>query len=285
MKTPRICGETLSSASSSAEGKSSTSSGNVFDVLADRAREIAHCLTGHLLEVAIVHRHGHRVVPSVQRVGLSEGPTRFLVLSQPLENQTQVVERVRRLGVEPHGVLQVTTGLLEASELEGDLPLEGTVDRHLTDGLAGSPNQEQRAFEIVQVEQGLGLEVVDLRLGGAVRTGQVGTPREQQVALADGLIELTELLDQKLRAVELRSHEFGIGHCGELDLVERFVDPPFVPENLAATVVSFGSVRLCLQRLVEPGERLVRTTAVGRFHRLVQAIPVSIPILHWWAAE
>jgi hypothetical protein len=268
MKTPRICGETFSSASSSEEG-----------------RKIAHRLPGHLLEDPVVHRHGHRIVSPVQRVGLSEGPSRLLVLPEPLENQTQVVEGVGRLGVEPHGVLEVTAGLLEASELEGDLTLEGAVDRHLTDGLAGPPDQEPRTFEVVQIEESLRLEVVDLRLGAAIWAGQVGISREQQVALGDGLIELTELLDQKLRAVELRSHELRIGHGGELDLVECFVDPPFVPQDLAATIVSFGTIRVCLQRLVEPGERFLGAPAVGGLHRLIQAIPVSIPVLHVRAAE
>jgi hypothetical protein len=82
----------------------------------------------------------------------------------------------------------------------------------------------------------------------------------------------------------VRGQELGVGHHGQLELVERFLDAALVPQDLAAPVVRLGTVRVRLQRLVEPGERLVRAPAVGGFHRLIQAIPVAIVVSHGGAA-
>ena len=73
---------------------------------------------------------------------------------------------------------------------------------------------------------------------------------------------------------------FGSAVAASLELVERLFDAPLVPEDLAAAVVGLGAVGMGAQRLVEPRERLVGAPAVGRLHRLIEAIPVPIVVLH-----
>lgn len=115
------------------------------------------------------------------------------------------------------------------------------------------------------------LQLCDRLLGGAA---------EQAIAQLERFLVLAELLDQELRAVQVGRRELGIGQGGQLELVQRLVDPGVVPENLAAAVVGLGAVGVLLQGLVEPGHRLVGMATVRGFHGLVQAVPVSI-VLHF----
>jgi hypothetical protein len=219
-------------------------------------------------------------VIGVQRIGLLEGAARVVLAPEALEHQAEVVDRVRRLGIHRDRALEMLLGLLEASQLEAELALEGSVDRDLAGLLDGASHQELCALEVVDVKQRLRLQVVDLGLGPAIGLRQLGRSRQQPVAQRDRLLVLAHLLDQQLRAVQVGGQELRVGHHRELELVERLLDAALVPEDLAAAVVRLGSVRVRLQRLVEPGQRLVRAAAVGRFHRLVQAIPVAVVVSH-----
>jgi hypothetical protein len=91
---------------------------------------------------------------------------------------------------------------------------------------------------------------------------------------------LAELFDQQLDPVQVGGDELGIGLRGELELVAGLVDAALVPEDLAAPVVRLGAVGLRAQRLVEPRQRVVGATAVGGFHRPIQAIPVTVLVVH-----
>ena len=73
--------------------------------------------------------------------------------------------------------------------------------------------------------------------------------------------------------------ELAIGEGRAIEFDERFIDPPVIPEDLPAPIMGFGTIRMHAQGFVEPGESLFDTTAVGGFHRLVQAVPVAILIL------
>jgi len=94
------------------------------------------------------------------------------------------------------------------------------------------------------------------------------------------LLELGEILHQQLDPVEMGRHELRIRLDRPLELVKRLVDLALVPEDLAAAVVRLGAFRMRAQGLVQPGKRLLRAATVGRFHRLVQTIPVPIIALH-----
>ena len=85
-----------------------------------------------------------------------------------LRDQRQVIEAVGALGLQPEGALQAAPGSVVVPELEQDLALETTVDAHLGVRLDGSAQQEERPLEVIQVEERLGLEVVDLRLGAGI---------------------------------------------------------------------------------------------------------------------
>src|SRR5262249_4149121 len=94
------------------------------------------------------------------------------------------------------------------------------------------------------------------------------------------LFVLLELLDQDLDAVQVRGLVLTVGLDRALELVERLLGARGVPEYLAAAVVRFRAARIRAQGFVQPRERLVRLAVGGRFHRLVQAIPVAISIEH-----
>ncbi len=253
---------------------------HVVHVLADRAGQVVQRIRHGAAEEGVVHGGRQGVVVGIQRVGLGEGLRRLLLFPEALEHQRQVVERVAGLGVQRQRELERAPRVLEATQLEEDLALERAVDRHLAGGLEGPAREEERALEIVEVEDGLGLQVVDLALRAPVEAGQVGLAREQLVAQRNRLRVLAEVLDQQLRAVQVGGDELRIRLQRALELVERLVDLALVPEDLAAAVVRLRAVRMGAQRLVEPRQRLVRAPAVGRLHRLVQAIPVPIVVFH-----
>jgi len=135
-------------------------------------------------------------------------------------------------------------------------------------------------LKIVEVEERLRLQVVDLALGGLVGPRQLIAAGEQVIAVGHRLLELAELFDQQLGSVQVRGDELRIGHAREFELVEGFFNLALVPQNFAATVVRFGTTGMSLQGFFQPGQRLVGTTTVGGFHRLIQAIPVSILVFH-----
>ena len=66
--------------------------------------------------------------------------------------------------------------------------------------------------------------------------------------------------------------ELAVGRDRAIELDQRLVQPPVVPEDLAAAVVRLRTVGMDAQRLVEPGERLLDPSAVGGLHGLVQAV-------------
>ena len=135
--------------------------------------------------------------------------------------------------------------------------------------------QEQRALEIVQVEQRLGLQVVDLGLDRLLERGL-----QQVVGQVQGLFVLLELLDHDLDPVQLAGLVVGLGLERPLELLERLLVAAAVPEQLAAAVVGLGAFGVGLQGLVQPGQGLVRLSVGGGFHGLVQTIPVAISIEH-----
>ena len=93
---------------------------------------------------------------------------------QPLLNQREVVEGVARLRVERGRRHQRAARLAETTQLEEDLALEGAVDRDLTRCLQAPSDQEERSLEVIEIEDGLGLEVMDLGLRGAIEPRKVG---------------------------------------------------------------------------------------------------------------
>ena len=121
---------------------------------------------------------------------------------------------------------------------------------------------------------------MDLGLGAAVQPRKLGRPGHQLVTERDGLLVLVQVLDEQLDAVQVGGDELRIGAHRALELVERLVDLALVPEDLAATVVRFGALRLGSQRLVEPRERFFGAPAVGRLHRLIQTIPIAVFFFH-----
>ena len=66
----------------------------------------------------------------------------------------------------------------------------------------------------------------------------------------------------------------------DLELVQRLVDLGIVPEDLAATVVRLGTLGPRPQGLIQPGKRLFGAPTMRCFHRLIQAIPISLDIIH-----
>ena len=157
------------------------------------------------------------------------------------------------------------SGFFEATQLEVDLTVEGPVDGDLlASRLEGPPHQEQGTIQVVQVEDGLGLQIVDLGLGAAVETRELGRARHQIVAEPDRLLELDHVLDQQLDPVQVRRDELGVGGDGALVLVQRLVDGGSFRENLAALIVGFGAVGEGSQCLVEPGERFFRAPRCGK---------------------
>jgi len=186
---------------------------------------------------------------------------------------------VRGIRIERDGVLEHARGLLVAAELEEHLPFERAVDRLVARGLERAAHEEHRPLEIVEIEERLGLQVVDLGLQAAIGPGQLGPTGKQLVAELQRQLELAQLLDQQLDAVQVRRRELRIGRTGGLELVERLVDAPLVPEDLSATVVRLGAIRVQPERLVEPGQRFVDPPAVRGLHRLVEAIPVAVLVV------
>ena len=194
-----------------------------------------------------------------------------------------MIDGVSRLGVHGDGRVQAAAGLLEAAELEQELTLEGAIDTDVTGRLQRAAHEKERSLQVVAVEDRLGLEVVDLALRRAVEARQLLAAGEQLVAQRGGLLELEEVLDQQLGAIEVRRHELGVRADGALELVHRLVDLAFVPEDLAAAVVRLRAVRMRAQRLFEPSQGLIGASTVRGFHRLVEAIPIPIVVRH--AAE
>ena len=253
---------------------------HVLDVLPDRARQVVDGVAGRRPEDRVVHLPRDRVAIRVEGVRAVEGAGRILGSSEALLDEAQVVDGVGGLRVHRHGGVEAALGLLEATDLEEDLPLEGAIDGHLARGLERAPDQEEGPLQVVEVEDRLGLQVVDLGLGAAIQARQLAATRQQLVAERHGLLELGQVLDQQLGAVQVRRHELGIRADGLRELVVGLVDLRLVPEDLAAAVVRLGSVRVGAQRLVEPGQGFVGTPAVRRLHRLVETIPVAILVLH-----
>ena len=202
--------------------------------------------------------------------------SRLFEVAEPFQHEPEVVERVGCVGLERRGALELAARILEVAHLEEDLALEGAEHALFAGGLDGATHQEERAVELVLIEERLRLEVVDLGLGVAVETRQAARGREHAIALGDRLLVRAELLDQDLGAIQVRGYELGIGLRGLLELDEGLVDLALVPQDLAATVVGLGAIRMRLQRLVEPSERLVGAATVRSLHRLVEAIPITI---------
>jgi len=114
--------------------------------------------------------------------------------------------------------------------------------------------QEDRAPQIVEIEEGLRLQVVELGLKGSIETRQAAAARQQHVAALEHEFEFSDLLGEQLDAIQVGGREFRIGLDGALELVEGLVDAALVPQDLAATVAGLGAGRVRLQRLVQPGE-------------------------------
>jgi len=78
----------------------------------------------------------------------------------------------------------------------------------------------------------------------------------------------------------VRGLVLAVGLDRALELLERLLRARVVPQDLAAAVVRLGAAGIRAERFIQPGERLVGLAVGGRFHRLVQAIPVAISIQH-----
>jgi hypothetical protein len=211
---------------------------------------------------------------------LGEGALRLLGGAEPLQHQPHVVDGVTGLRIERDAGIQGAPGIREAPQLEQDLAFEGAVDGDVAAGLERAAHQEERALEIVEVEDRLGLQIVHLGLGGAIEARKVGLARQQLVAELHRLLELREVLDHQLGAVQVRRDELGIGLQRALEFVERLFDLALVPQDLTAAVVGLGALGMREQRLVEPGERLLGAATVRGLHRLVETVPVAIVVLH-----
>jgi hypothetical protein len=159
---------------------------------------------------------------------------------------------VSGFGVEGHGQLERAARILETTDLEQDLTVEGAVDGNLAHGLERPAREEEGPLEIVQIEDGLGLQVVDLSLGGAIEPGQLAIASQQRIAQPDGLLVLAQVFDEQLCAIQMSGDELRIRLEGALELVEGLVDPALVPEDLAAPVVGFRPIGVGPQSLVQP---------------------------------
>jgi len=74
---------------------------------------------------------------------------------EPLEHEAEVVGDVGGVGIDGGCVLEDLLRLLESTELEEDLPLEGAVYRMVTRRLDGASHQEDRSLQVVEVEERL----------------------------------------------------------------------------------------------------------------------------------
>ncbi len=208
------------------------------------------------------------------------GAPRFLALVvEALEHETEVVDGVRRFWIDGDTTLEHAPRLVVVAELEEDLTFEGVVETELAAGLGGATHEEERALEIVLVEERLALQVVDLGLEHAIGPRQARRAREQLVGESNGGRELAELLDQQLDAIEMRRRELAVRERRSVEFDQRLVQATVVPEDLAATVVGLGALGMHAQGFVEPGERLLDPSTVGGLHGLVQAVPVAILVL------
>ena len=135
--------------------------------------------------------------------------------------------------------------------------------------------QEERPVEILQVEVGLGLQVVDLGLDPPVQRRRQESVRELQ-----RLLELLEFLDQDLHPVQVGGVKPVISLDGPAELPQGLVVTAVVPEDLPAPVVGLGTPGVGPQGLLEPGEGLIDPSSGGGLHGLVQAVPVAVLIQH-----
>ena len=138
----------------------------------------------------------------------------------------------------------------------------------------------ERALQVVQVEERLGLEVQHLGLGGAVRARQLLVARQQPVAVLDGLLVLAELLDQELGAVQVAGDELGVGLERALELEQRLLRLALVPQDLAAAVVRLGAFGMRLDGLIQERQRGLGAAFLRGLHRLVEVVPVAVLVLH-----
>jgi hypothetical protein len=148
----------------------------------------------------------------------------------------------------------------------------------------GTPYQEDRPLEVVEVEERLALQVIHLGLQGPIGTGELGATRQQLVAELESQLELSHLFNEQLHPVQVSGRELGIGSSGGLELEQGLVDPAFVPQDLTASVVCLGATGVDTQRLVEPGQGLLDPAAMGSLHGLIQAVPVAVFVLHGFFA-
>ena len=99
------------------------------------------------------------------------------------------------------------------------------------------------------------------------------------------MIELAEVFDHELGAIQVRSDELRVRDDGPLELVERLLDPEVVPEDFSTAVVSLGTLGMGAQRFIEPGECLGGAPTVRGLHGLIQTVPVSVLASHHQSLE
>ena len=103
-------------------------------------------------------------------------------------------------------------------------------------------------------------------------------PRRERIELLDA--HQVDVVDAALLAllIEVVIDLAGAQHDA-LDL--RIGDDlAFVPEELAPPIVRFCPSGMDAQGFVEPGQRFVDAPVVRGLHRLVQAVPVAVLVLH-----
>ena len=248
----------------------------------------ASCDRGVEVLLRDLHRRGK--LDGIERVGPRKAEIRGVVgrfdaflgtalVGDPLHDEREPVDDVRRVGLAGRRALEHPPRLLVCAHFEEHVPLEGAVARLVTDRLDGPPDQEDSSLEVVEVEERLRLEVTELGLQRPIQARQLGASRQQFVAALESQFELAHLLDEQFDAVQVGSAELAVRRDRPLEFVQGLVDPTFVPKDLAASVVGFGAGRVGLQGLVEPGKGLVDPTAMRRFHRLIEAVPVAILIV------
>ena len=134
-------------------------------------------------EILIRNDDGDGIVSGVERVRAREAGLCDFGIAETFCDECEVVDGVGRIGVGGDGLVENAAGFFEATELEQNLAFEGAVNGLVGAGLARAADEEDRALQVVEVEERLRLQVVDLGLKAAICPGKLRLAREEFVAL------------------------------------------------------------------------------------------------------
>jgi hypothetical protein len=215
--------------------------------------------------------------------GIFETDTRstafFAFVFKSFEDETEVVDRMRRFRIDRHAALEDAPSFAELPKLKENLALESAVEPELAARLRRTTHKEERPFEIILIEEGLALQVIDFGLQDAIGSRELRRTGQQFIREANRGRELPEFLDQEFDAIQMGRSEFSVRQRRPIELDQRFIDPAVIPEDFAATIMGFGAVGMHAQGFVEPGKRLLDPAPMRGLHCLIQAIPIAILIL------